>query len=99
MANKFRRDKIKREHGIIDGLLPVLEELADLPEISAIIPGRIRVTRARVPGLEIRLQVETTSGIKLGARWAKLAQEVFVICSNRETVRQAVLTRPEHQEA
>jgi hypothetical protein len=39
---KFRRNKIKREHSIIDGALEWLEDLSKKKEVTDIIPGVIR---------------------------------------------------------
>ena len=60
---KFRRNKIKREHTIIDGALDWLEELSKLKHVKDIIPGVIDVTNSRERG--ITYQYETTTGCKL----------------------------------
>lgn len=88
---KHRSHGVKREHGIVEDLLPILERIADHPLVSAVIPGRIRVTPARVPGLKLRLQARTVSGFKLGARSRSLAQEVFVVTASPEQVEQALV--------
>jgi hypothetical protein len=83
---RYRVAGVKREHGIVEGLLPILERIAARPDVSAVIPGRIRVTANQVPKLVLRLQVRTVSGFKLGARTRSLAQEVFVTCREPEAV-------------
>jgi hypothetical protein len=68
------------------GLLPVLEQIAAMPAVSSITPGRIRVTRAATQSLELRYGVATISGIKLTARRGTTAQEVFVVTGQPEAV-------------
>jgi hypothetical protein len=77
---------VKREHGIVPGVLPILEKIAEHPGVDAVIPGRIRVTQSNTPGLKIRLQARTLTGFKLGARSTSLAQEVFVVTRYAEQV-------------
>jgi hypothetical protein len=86
VTQRHRIAGVKREHGIVEGLLPVLERIAALAEVDAVIPGRIRVTASNCPGLTIRLQARTVTGFKLGARARSLAQEVFVICRSSDDV-------------
>jgi len=78
-GGKFRAKGVKREHNIIHGLLPILEEIAAHPKVTGVIPGRISVTRSNISGVKVRLQTSTVSGIKLGARSGSAAQEVFVV--------------------
>jgi hypothetical protein len=68
------------------GLLPVLEQIAAMPAVSSITPGRIRVTRGATQSLELRYGVATISGIKLTARRGTTAQEVFVVTGQPEAV-------------
>lgn len=86
MSGRHRVKGVKREHSIINGLLPVLEQLATCPDVSAVIPGRIVVTRASSPKLQLRLGTQTITGFKLTARRATTGQEVFVVTTNAGTV-------------
>jgi hypothetical protein len=86
VANRHRIKGVKREHSVISGLLPVLERIAALPEVSAVIPGRIAVTRAATPSLELRLGPRTPTGFKLNARKASTTQEVFVVTAKPDEV-------------
>ncbi|MGH2461892.1 MAG: DUF2103 domain-containing protein, partial [Chloroflexota bacterium] len=52
-SGRHRAKGVKREHSIINGLLPVLERIAAQPAVSAVIPGRISVTRAASPTLQL----------------------------------------------
>ena len=85
-GGKFRAKGVKREHNIIHGLLPILEEVASHPKVTAVIPGRISVTRSNISGVKVRLQTSTVSGIKLGARSGSAAQEVFVVTAEPDQV-------------
>lgn len=78
MRHRYRVNKIKRMHGIINGLLPVLEAIAQHPEVSAITPGRIKVIR-HTSTRQITMQHFTDSGLRLLARNGSLIQEVFIV--------------------
>ena len=86
MGGRHRTKGVKREHGIIAGLLPVLERIATNPAVATITPGRIRVTRAATPSLELRFGTATISGLKLTARRGTTAQEVFLVTSQPDAV-------------
>lgn len=86
MSGRHRIKGVKREHSIINGLLPVLEQIAKIPSVSTVIPGRITVTKAAVPTLQLRLGPQTMTGFKLNARRATTAQEVFVVTTAGDTV-------------
>jgi len=83
---KFRQNKIKREHSIINGGLEWLESLAALPEVSDIIPGVIKAHNT--PGQSITFQYDTTTGCKLLMRSGGAVQEVFVVSERPEAVRE-----------
>jgi hypothetical protein len=79
-SQRYRSHGVKREHKIIGGLLPILERIAALPGVDSVIPGRIRPTDTMsVPGVRLRIQTPTMTGLKLGARSARASQEVFVV--------------------
>ena len=86
MSGRHRTKGVKREHSIIAGLLPILERIAAQPAVSSVIPGRIAVTRAAVPTLQIRLGPATMTGFKLSARRGTTSQEIFVVTTKSETV-------------
>ena len=86
MTGKYRIKGVKREHGIITGLLPVLERIALNDDISAITPGRITVTRGGAQTLELRMGTGTISGLKVNARKGTTAQEVFLVTSKPDAV-------------
>lgn len=92
-SGRHRTKGVKREHSIINGLLPLLEQIAAQATVSAVIPGRISVTRAASPALQLRLGPTTMTGFKLTARRGTTAQEVFVVTTEAE----AVITFLQHE--
>ncbi|MDR1604139.1 MAG: DUF2103 domain-containing protein [Gracilibacteraceae bacterium] len=83
---KYRHNKIKREHHLIDGALELLESLSDLDVVTDIIPGVISVTRAREKSAAY--QYETETGCKLLLKGGGAVQEVFVVTEYPELVRE-----------
>src|SRR3954468_2612574 len=86
VTGRHRVKGVKREHGIVAGLLPLLERIAANPAVASITPGRIRVTRAATQSLELRFGTATISGLKLTARRGSTAQEVFVVTGRPDAV-------------
>lgn len=82
--HRYRQGKIKREHTIIDGLLPLLEQMARFEAVTSITPGRIR-PRSRPGDPAVTFQYVTESGLKLLARSHTAIQEVFIVTSDPET--------------
>ena len=62
----------------IEGLIPILQKLAQENNIKTIIPAVISRARGRSSKLIIRLSVKTINGYKAIARKGKTAQEVFI---------------------
>ncbi|MDD4345754.1 MAG: DUF2103 domain-containing protein [Desulfitobacteriaceae bacterium] len=85
---KYRRHKVKREHGIIEKGLNWLEDLEDNPEVTDIIPGVIEISRS--PERGIIYKYETTTGCKLLLKSNGSIQEVFVVTKNPQSVRKWV---------
>ena len=74
------RHGIKREHRIIDGILPLLERISDMDGVAKVIPAMI--SHSQVLGTsqpELRFQRETPSGFKLLAHSNRSIQEIFVV--------------------
>ncbi len=65
----------------IEGLIPVLRELANYPGIKTITPGVIGKVRSRPSPLRIKISVPIRGGFKLTARKGTSVQEVFVIAN------------------
>lgn len=88
---KYRKNKIKQEHGIIKGLKEFLEKnISELDSVTGIIPGRITVGRATGENLVIRYKYSTVSGAKLIARSGSSVQEVFVVTNDSEKLRKEI---------
>lgn len=84
--SRYRVNKIKRMHSIVDGVLPLLEEIATHPDVAQVTPGRIRPKR-RGTDRRITFQYFTDAGLKLMAHTPEAVQEVFVVTAKPETVR------------
>ncbi|MCK8826508.1 DUF2103 domain-containing protein [Natroniella acetigena] len=77
--NKYRANKIKREHTIIEDILPLLENLSKLTIVKSIIPGRINRRGGSGIPPHLKLKYNTPSGIKVLAKNSSSIQEVFVV--------------------
>ncbi|NLM96691.1 MAG: metal-binding protein [Halanaerobiaceae bacterium] len=84
MANKYRDKKIKQEHTIIDNILPLLEEIAEITSVKSIIPGRINRRKGSGIPPYLQLKYDTGSGIKLLGKNSSSVQEVFVVTDDIE---------------
>ena len=85
---KYRRNKVKREHGIIQNGLPWLESLGLLPEVTDIIPGVIDVSRSSERGIVYKYATQT--GCKLLLKSNGSIQEAFVVTKNPACVQEWV---------
>ena len=63
----------------IDGLIPLLRRLAQVPGIDTVTPAVICRVKGRSPLLQLRVSAPITGGHKLVARLGTSAQEVFVV--------------------
>src|SRR5690606_12892930 len=90
--HRYRQGKVKREHTIIEGLLPLLTSIAELPEVDSIIPGRIN-QRSRTGETGLFFQYQTETGLKLLGRSKLAVQEVFVVTSQPQAVLEALIAR------
>lgn len=79
---------IKRQHGRIEGLDPILDRIVrECPHVIRIIPGRMGRKRGKTPGgLKIQYATargeEPASGLKCIYTRQGSWQEVFLICDN-----------------
>lgn len=83
--HRYRQNKIKREHTIIDGILPILETIAAHPHVQGITPGRIN-KRSSNRNTTVTFQYKTDAGLKLLARSTTAVQEVFVVTDHPDQV-------------
>ncbi len=93
MPGKYRTNKIKREHTIIEDILPLLIEIANEKSIKSIIPGRIN--RRSGSGIQpyLQLKYNTDSGIKVLAKNSSSLQEIFVVTDNPEKTHTQLLKK------
>jgi len=75
---KYRFNKIKREHGIIDGGLKILQELAKAEDVVSVIPGLIKPSRSFCK-TGLTFQYKTETGEKYLLKGHGAVQEVFVV--------------------
>ncbi|MCT0226428.1 DUF2103 domain-containing protein [Synechococcus sp. CS-1328] len=75
----------------VEGLVPLLRQLARQPGIDTVTPAVISRVRGRSPLLRLRVSTPITGGHKLVARRGSMAQEVFVVTSwSRERLQEAL---------
>jgi len=84
MPRHFRRG-VKREHHFLKGLERPLEEIAAIPGVKKVIPGRIYASDSR--GFEIKVTRETQTGLKLVAKSDGSVQEVFLVVDKTDRKR------------
>ncbi|MFI5323425.1 MAG: DUF2103 domain-containing protein [Thermodesulfobacteriota bacterium] len=88
---KYRKNKIKRQHSIIKGLRSFLEtHISPLEFVESIIPGQIKVGKKPGENLVVRYKYSTVSGAKLMARSGTSVQEVFVVTSDPEGLKEII---------
>ncbi|AFQ44572.1 DUF2103 domain-containing protein [Desulfosporosinus meridiei] len=85
---KHRRNKVKREHGIIQNALEWLENLSLLVEVTDIIPGVIDVNRSSERGIVYKY--ETQTGCKLLLKSSGSIQEAFVVTKYPQRIKEWV---------
>ena len=86
MGNKYRDNKIKKEHTILEDIQPLLEEIAVIPGVKSIIPGRINQRSGSGMEAYLQLKYNTPSGLKIIGKTSSSLQEVFVVTDHCETV-------------
>jgi len=80
---KYRKKGIKKEHHIIEDGEQALQDLIKKDLVKSIIPGRIKTTPKGQPGnIRLTFQYETNSGAKLLLKKGSTVQEIFVVCSD-----------------
>jgi hypothetical protein len=77
---KYRNNKIKKEHHILEGFDKFLNKMSQELPVKAIIPGVIRkVNRANKGDLRITFQYPTQTGAKILLKKGSSVQECFVV--------------------
>lgn len=84
MYNKTDFKKTKLEHHIIPEFAKLILELEKDKKISRIIPGRISRQQKWSSELRFRITIPTSTGLKcIMSKWST-AQELFVICNEKD---------------
>lgn len=84
---KYIKHGVKRQHQIIDGILPILEDIAKIEGVKKVVPAVISYSPKRSinePG--IRFQRETISGFKLSAHGKGAIQDIYVVIDGEKKV-------------
>ena len=72
---------VKRQHHIIEGILPILENIAKIDGVKKVIPAVINYSPKRnIKQPFLKVSRDTITGIKVLAHSKGKVQEVFVIC-------------------
>lgn len=88
---KYYKHKVKRQHQIIEGILPILEDIGKIDGVKKVTPAAISYNPKRKISMpEVKIQRETISGLKLIARSKGVLQEVFITIEQDK--RQGVIT-------
>ncbi|AAL81293.1 hypothetical protein PFDSM3638_05855 [Pyrococcus furiosus DSM 3638] len=82
---KYFKKGVKREHHFLKGLERPLEEIASIPGVKKVIPGRIYASDSR--GFEIKVTRETKAGLKLIAKSDGSVQEIFLVVDRADRER------------
>lgn len=84
---KYIKHGVKRQHQIIDGILPILENIAKIEGVKKVVPAVISYSPKRsINGPEMRFQRETISGFKLSAHGKGTIQDIYVIIDGEKKV-------------
>jgi hypothetical protein len=80
---KYEVHGIKRQHEIIEGLLPLLEKIAKIEGVKKVIPAKIAYSpKCAIYQPMIKIQRKTITGFKLLAHSKGAVQEIFVVIDN-----------------
>ena len=83
---KYTKHGVKRQHQIIDGILPLLENISKIDGVTKVNPGRISYSPKRgISQPTIKIQRRTITGFKLLAHSKGSVQEIFVVIHNEKT--------------
>ncbi|WP_448587680.1 DUF2103 domain-containing protein [Thermocrinis sp.] len=88
--HKYRKNKVKLEHHLLEGLEDYIKELSSLSSVDAVIPGQIARRNKGRGSKGLFLKYETPSGYKLLYKNGTSVQELFVVCSDKQLFIQEV---------
>ncbi len=82
---KYTKHGVKRQHHIIDGILPLLEEISKIDGVKKVNPGKISYSPKRgISQPTIKIQRQTITGFKLLAHSKGAVQEIFIVVQNEK---------------
>lgn len=85
-GTKYTKHGVKRQHQIIDGILPLLEKISKMDGIKKVNPGKISYSPKRgISQPVIKIQRRTITGFKLLAHSKGSIQEIFIIVQEGKT--------------
>lgn len=88
---KYVKRGVKRKHNIIEDILPMLENIANIDGVKKVTPASISYSPTKgIKGISyVKIQRDTVSGFKLLAHGKGSIQEIFVVVegSKKEYVR------------
>lgn len=79
---KFRKNRVKREHGILPRVAAALDRIGQSGLVGGIIPGPIRKIPSRHDRPVLRFQYATPTGGKYLGYGPGAVQEVFIVCAD-----------------
>jgi len=80
---KYTKHGVKRQHQIIDGILPLLEKISKIDGVKKVNPGKISYSPKRgISQPTLKIQRRTITGFKLLAHSKGAVQEIFVVVQN-----------------
>lgn len=83
---KYTKHGVKRQHQIIEGILPLLEEISKIDGVNKVNPGRISYSPKRgISQPVLKIQRRTITGFKILAHSKGAVQEIFVVVKNGKT--------------
>lgn len=87
--SRYRKKGVKRQHTVLKDFLRFLESLTSGGLARSIIPGRIYTKGSKSSSGEniVELQYETRSGLKLLLKKGTTVQEVFVVTSDKDRIK------------
>lgn len=94
--HRHRDNKVKKMHTIIGDYAEVLDDLATIPDIQAVITGVISPNKSEYE--ELTFQYFTDSGLKLLAKTTEAVQEIFITTKNKTGVLEELRKRGHLQE-
>jgi hypothetical protein len=83
-ANKSRKNKVKKLHHSIEGLYPLLDKIAQIDEVKAVLPLSIVPKAKAGQGLRFRISRDDPTGLRLTATSKGAAQAVQITCNTED---------------